>query len=45
MMEWKEGGGGGGGGSKQKGQEKLAPLHFIPKMHVWDTSHQINSSY
>jgi hypothetical protein len=38
-------GGGGGVGSKQKGQEKSTPLHLIPKMHVSDTSHQINSSY
>jgi hypothetical protein len=40
MIEWREGGGG-GGGSKQKGQEKSAPLHLIPKMHVGNTSHQI----
>ncbi len=38
-------GGGGGGGSKQKGQEKIAPLHFIPKMHISNTLHQIDSSY
>jgi hypothetical protein len=31
---------------KAKGPlEKLAPLHLIPKKHVSDTSHQINSSY
>jgi hypothetical protein len=36
---------GGGSHSKKKGQEKSAPLHLIPKMHVSDTSHQINSSY
>jgi hypothetical protein len=34
-------GGGGGGYLKKKGQEKLAPLHLIPKMHISDTSHQI----
>jgi hypothetical protein len=44
MIKWGEGGGG-RGGSKQKGQEKLAPLHLIPKLHVSNTSHQINSSY
>ncbi len=44
MIEWKEGGGG-GGRSKQMGQEKSAPYHLISKMHVSDTSHQINSSY
>jgi hypothetical protein len=44
MIEGREGGGG-GGGSKQRGQEKSAPLHFIPKMHVSNTSHQIDSSY
>jgi hypothetical protein len=27
------------------GKNKLAPLHLIPKKHVSDTSHQINSSY
>jgi len=43
MVEWREGGR--GSNSKQKGQEKLAPLHLIQKMHVSDTSHQSNSSY
>jgi hypothetical protein len=36
MIEWREGGGR-GGDSKQRGQEKLAPLHLIPKKHVSDT--------
>jgi hypothetical protein len=27
------------------GQENSTPLHLIPKKHVSDTSHQINSSY
>jgi hypothetical protein len=44
MIEKREGGGG-GGGSNQKGQERSSPLHLIPKMHVNDTSHQINSTY
>ncbi len=44
MIEWKEGGGG-GGDLKQKGKKKSAPLHLIPKMHVSNTPHQINSSY
>jgi hypothetical protein len=44
MIERREGGGG-ASISKQKGQEKLAPLHLIPKLHVNNTSHQINSSY
>ncbi len=44
MIEWREGGGR-GGGSKQKGQEKSTPLHFILKMHANDTSPQIDSSY
>ncbi len=44
MIDWGEGGGG-GGGSKQRGQEKLAPLHLIPRMHVSNKSHQIKSSY
>jgi hypothetical protein len=45
MMEWKKKRGGGGGGSKQRGQEKLAPSHLIPKIHVSGTSQQINSSH
>jgi hypothetical protein len=44
MIEWEEGGEG-GGGSKPRGQENLTPLHLIPKMHVSDTQHQINSNY
>jgi len=28
---------GGGVDSKQRDQEKSAPLHFIPKMHVSNT--------
>jgi hypothetical protein len=44
MIEWGEGGGG-GGGSKQRGQEKSARLHLIPKMHVRGTSHQSSSNH
>ncbi len=44
MIEWKEGGGG-GDNSKQRGQKILTTLHLIQKMHVSDTSHQINSNY
>jgi len=44
MIEWGKGGGK-GGSSKQRGEQKLTPLHLIFKMHVSDTLHQINSSY
>jgi len=44
MIKWKEKGGG-GGNWKQRGKNKLAPLHLIQKMHVNATSHQISSNY